>query len=79
MFIDMSIKLNVKYIIELLGHCKGIYFNIHTLAWFGFFICSRKEIRLYIFGEDELRKRSAFHENPDRIYTELTLNYPKSA
>ena len=38
-------------IIELLGHCKGGNFNIHIWTWFGYFICSRREIRFYLFGK----------------------------
>ena len=39
-------------IIELLGHLKGGDFNIHILAWCGYFICARWEIRLLLFGQD---------------------------
>ena len=41
-------------IIERLGHCKGGNFNIYIRAWFGYFICSRREIRFYLFGNLEL-------------------------
>ena len=68
-------------IIELLGHCKGGNFNIHIWAWFGYFICSRREIRFCPFGNDLIRclsrtKVYAFHENSNRIYTELTFINP---
>ena len=35
-------------IIELLGHCIGGNFNIHIWAWFGYFICLKREIRFYL-------------------------------
>ena len=68
-------------IIELLGHCKGSNFNIHIWAWLGYFICSRREIKFYLFGKELLSCLSranlrAFHENRDRIYTELTFINP---
>ena len=64
--------------IKLLGHCKGGNFNIHIWAWFSSFICSRKEIRFYLFGKELLSCLSsadmhAFHENCDHIYTEPTF------
>ena len=40
-------------IIELLGHCKGGNFKIHIWAWFGYFICSRREIRFYLSGKSK--------------------------
>ena len=33
---------------ELFGFCKGGNFNIHIWAWFGYFICSKREIRFYL-------------------------------
>ena len=72
--------LRVDYIIELLGHCKGGYFNIHIWAWFGYFICSKREIRFYFkFGEELISSLNGlivrpFHEYHDRtIYSELTF------
>ena len=44
-------SMNVVFpvcIIELLGHCKGGKFSIHIWTWFGYFICSRREIGFYI-------------------------------
>ena len=38
-------------IMELFGYCKGGYFNIHIWAWFRAFICSKSEIRFYLFGK----------------------------
>ena len=35
-------------IMELFGFCKGGNFNMHILAWFGSFICSKREIRFYL-------------------------------
>ena len=73
----------MEFIIELLGHCKGRNFNIqiYIWAWFGYFICSRKETRFYIVGKDLINCVSranvhAFHENPDCLYTELTFINP---
>ena len=62
----------IKGIIELLGHCKGGNFNIHIWALFGYFICSRREIRFYLFGKGLINCLScanmhAFYENHDRI------------
>ena len=34
--------------IGLFGYCKGGIFNIHIWAWFGYFNCSRMEIRFYL-------------------------------
>ena len=61
-------------IIELFGHCKCGNLNIHILACFSFFNCSM----FYLFGKDLVSHSSqanmhAFHENHDRIYTELTF------
>ena len=36
-----------SYIIGLFGCCKGVSFNFHIWAWFGYFNCSRMEIRFY--------------------------------
>ena len=71
--------MNTTGIIELLGHCKGGNFNI--LVWFSFFICSRREIGFYLFGKELISCLSranvhAFNENPDRIYSELSLINP---
>ena len=60
--------------IELLGHCKGGNFNIQIWVWFGYFICSRREIRFYLIGKvlKSCLSRTnvrAFHENPDRMFT----------
>ena len=35
-------------IMEFFGVCKGGNFNIHIWAWFGYFICSKREIRFYL-------------------------------
>ena len=43
--------LSRTVIIEPLGHCKGGNFNIHIWAWFGYFICPRRAIRIYLFGK----------------------------
>ena len=68
-------------IIELLGHCKGGNFNNHIWAWFGCFMCSRREIRFFLFGKELISCLScailcAFHVNPDPIYSELTFINP---
>ena len=53
------------------------------LVWFGYFICSRREIRFYLFGKELISCFScanvhAFHENPDRyIYYPLESQYNK--
>ena len=64
-------------IIELLDYCKGGNFNNHIWAWFGNFISSRRDIRVYLFGEElsclSHTSMCAFHENPDSIYTELDV------
>ena len=44
----MNVILTLLYIIVLLGYCKGGNFNIHIWAWFGYFKCSRIEIRFYL-------------------------------
>ena len=41
-------------IIKQLGHCKCGNFTIHIWAWFGYFICPRREIRFYLFGKEYL-------------------------
>ena len=70
-------------IIELISHCKSGNFNVHIWAWFGYFICSRREIRFYLFGKDLISCLScvnvrAFHINPDRyIYEPLERQYNK--
>ena len=68
-------------IIGLFGYCKGGNFNIHISVWFGYFICSRREIRFYLFGKELIRCLSranvrAFHENPDHLCTELAFINP---
>ena len=32
---------------DFFGYCKGGNFNFHIWAWFGYFNCSRMEIRFY--------------------------------
>ena len=64
-----------------ISQCKGDNFNIHIWAWFGYFICSRREIRFYLFGKESESCLSqvnmrAFHENPDCLYYELTFINP---
>ena len=61
---------------ELFGLCKGGYLKIHIWAWFGYFICSKREIRFYILSCFSHANKRAFHENPDHIYTELTFINP---
>ena len=73
--------LGKTVIIKLLGLCKGGNLYIHIWAWFGYLICSRREIRLYLFGKELISCLSsanvrAFHKNADRIYTELTFVNP---
>ena len=68
-------------IIELLGHCKVGNFNIHILAWFRYFICSRREIIFFLFGKELISCLSrpnmhAFNENRDPIYTDSTFINP---
>ena len=68
-------------IIELFSHCKCGNNNICIWAWFGYFICSRREIRFYLFGKDLVSCLScvnvrAFQQNPDRyIYEPLERQY----
>ena len=70
-------------IIELFGHCKGDNFNIHIWAWFGYFICSRRDIRFYLFVKELISCLScanlrAFNENPDRYISQpLERQYNK--
>ena len=69
---DLVTHPEIKGIIELLGHCKAGNFNIHISALFGYFICSRREIRFYLFGKGLISSLScanmhAFYENHDRI------------
>ena len=45
---ERHVILPLLYIIGLLGYCKGGNFNIHIWAWFGYFNCSRMEIRFYL-------------------------------
>ena len=71
-------------IIELFAHCKGGNFNIHIWTWFGFIISLKGEIRFYLFGKELIgclsrAKMRAFHENPNRIHTELTFVNAESA
>ena len=59
---------------RLFAYCKGGNFNIHIWAWFGYSICSRREIRFYVYGKELISCLSPanvrdFHENPDRMYT----------
>ena len=42
-----NVILSLLYIIGLFGYCKGGNFNFHIWAWFGYFNCSRMEIRFY--------------------------------
>ena len=80
----MNTKKNMSgdsCIMELFGFYKGGNFNIHIWAWFGYFICSKREIRFYLLVKSycfsHANKRD-FHENPDHIYTELTFINPLS-
>ena len=71
----------VTCIIELLGQCKCGNFNIYIWAWFGYFICSRREIGFYLFGKELISCLScanvcAFYEKTDGIYNDLTLINP---
>ena len=47
------------------GYCKGGNFNFHIWAWFGYFNCSRMEIRFYPLVK-RLKVARAFHESPVR-------------
>ena len=54
-YVDIAIDLDaiLEYkcdigIIELFALCKGGNFNIHIWAWFGYFPCKTREIRLYL-------------------------------
>ena len=42
-----NVILSLLYIVGLFGYCKGGNFNFHIWAWFGYFNCSRMEIRFY--------------------------------
>ena len=57
---------------------KAVTLIFLSWAWFGYFICSRREIRFYLFCKGLISCLSganvhAFHENCDRIYIELTF------
>ena len=66
----------------LFAYCKGGNYNIHIWALFGYFICLTREFRFcLLFGEELLScfgraNVRAFHENPNRIHTELTFINP---
>ena len=46
-YTERNVILSLLYIIGLFGYCKGGNFNFHIWAWFGYFNCSRMEIRFY--------------------------------
>ena len=77
-----SVCTKMLGMIELFAHCKGGNFNIHIRACFDYFICKTREIRFYLyFGEEIISclgraNVRAFHENPNRIHTELTFINP---
>ena len=62
---------DIKTILRLFAYYKGDNFNIHIWAWFGYFICLGREIRVYLsFGKEAISFLShgnvrAFHESPD--------------
>ena len=43
----------------VLGHCIGDNFNVHIWAWIGYFICSGREIKLYLFGKELFENRNS--------------------
>ena len=60
-------------IIKLLGHCKGDNLNVVRL----FHRLNRGNKVFPIIGRELISCNvRAFHENPDRIYTELTFIIP---
>ena len=62
--------------IELLGHCKGGKLNVHIWVWLGF---DRNSGSIYLKELISCLSRAnvcAFHENPDRLYTELAIINP---
>ena len=46
-YTERNVILSLLYIIGLFGYCKGGNFNFHIWAWFGYFNCSRMEIKFY--------------------------------
>ena len=46
-YTERNVILSLLYIAGLFGYCKGGNFNFHIWAWFGYFNCSRMEIRFY--------------------------------
>ena len=38
----------VVVVVVVFAYCKGGNFNIHIWAWFGYFICSPREISFYL-------------------------------
>ena len=71
-------------IMEFFGVCKGGNFNIHIWAWFGYFICSKREIRFYLLVKSYkvvlAMQRSVIFIKilTIYIYTELTFINPLS-
>ena len=67
---------------RLFAYCKGGNFNIHIWAWIGYYFCLGREIKFCLqFGKGLISLLSrasvrAFHENPNRIHTELTFINP---
>ena len=65
-----SIIVNEISIIELFS-VKAATLIYHIWAWLGYFICSRRENRFYLFDKELISCLScanvrAFHEIPDR-------------
>ena len=80
-FIVHSIHVPCTFgIIERMGHCKGGNFNIHIWAWIGYFICTRREIRLYLFGKELISclSRAYVRAFRDKNWP-YTLNVKKAA
>ena len=70
-------------IIRLLGHSNGMAITLIFISGRGSVISSAQErkIGFYLFGKKMISCLScanvcAFHENPDRIYTEPTFINP---
>ena len=75
MYLTREARYNMCGIMELWVTVKVVTL---ILAWFGYFIFTRRKIGFYLFGKEVISclncaNLRAFHENPHRIYTELTF------
>ena len=67
---------------RLFAYCKDDNFNIHIWAWFRLFhLLNKGNQVLFKFGEELISclghaNVRAFHKNPNRIHTEVTVFEP---